>query len=620
VIQFAYPAALLSLLAIPLLLVLHLLRPRPRRVVLSTTALWQAALRDRESAQGFRRLLRNLSLLLLLATALTLGLALAGPQWLTRVSEDTDTVLVLDVSASMKTRSGIGTTRFDLAVAEANGIVDGLPRDGRMLVMTSGRRALLKTGFVSDRGALRRALAQLRPGDEAGRPREALALALSLLRGREHGRIYFLTDGAFDPDVDPGSPQVVLRVVGRPARNVAITRFDLRQERASEDRFQVLMTVRNYSDAPVMVPASASLDDRVLFRRTLELAARDDQTLVLAFPGRALGQATARIDVDDDLAADNQAFAAVSSHDPLRVLLFSPGNLYLESVLEALPNMELVKRDGSGTEEDVARLARSHDVVVFDGIAAPKLPPGNFLLVNTVAPGLPFSGAGRVAHPKILGSGPSALMRGMDLTSVRIDEARRVVVRERVPGLQRLFWSRETDLALALLDDGLKLVYLGFDLAGSNFPRQAAFPLFISQSMEWLRPRGDGRVSHHTAAGSTHSIRMPAGQTQVTVRTPSGNTETLDVKGGSAAFDATAEAGIYRYAVGDAARYFAVSLADARESDVNRRWASGERRKQAEPAGHGAQALVPLWPYLLAFALVLLALEWLVWSRSRSSA
>jgi hypothetical protein len=113
---------------------------------------------------------------------------------------------------------------------------------------------------------------------------------------------------------------------------------------------------------------------------------------------------------------------------------------------------------------------------------------------------------------------------------------------------------------------------------------------------------------------------VPAGETQVIVRTPSGNTDTPEVKGGSAAFDATAEAGIYRYTVGDAARYFAVSLTDARESDVNRRWASGERRKQAEPASQGAQALVPLWPYLLVFALVLLALEWFVWSGSRSHA
>ena len=618
-IQFAFPAALLALLAIPVLLVLHLLRPTPRRVVLSTTELWQAVLRDRESSRGLRRLLRNLSLLLLLAIALALGLALAGPQWLTRASEGADTVLVLDVSASMKTRSGIGTTRFDQALAEAGSIVDGLPRGGRMLVMTSGRKALLKTGFEYDSGALRRALSQLRPADEAGRPREALALALALLRGRSDGRIYFLTDGAFDPDADPGSPQVVFRVVGRPARNVAITRFDFRQERASEDRFQVLMTVRNYTDAPVTVPASATLDGRVLFQRTLELAARDTQTLVLAFPGRALGQSIARIDVDDDLAADNQAFAAVNLHDPLRVLLFSRGNFYLESVLEALPNVELVKREWSPAE-DIAQLAGSHDVVVFDGIAAPELPPGNFLLVNTVAPGLPFSDAGQVAQPGILASGPSALMRGMDLTGVRIDEARRVIVRERVPGLQRLFWSRETDLALALLDEGLKVVYLGFDLAGSNFPRQAAFPLFISQGMEWLRPRGDDRLSSHIAAGATHSIGVPAAQTQVIVRAPSGDAVTSEVKDGTAAFDATAAAGIYRYTVGDVARYFAVSLTDARESDVNSRGASSARREAAQPAGNDAQTLVPLWPYLLIIALALLALEWFVWSWSRSHA
>jgi hypothetical protein len=177
-------------------------------------------------------------------------------------------VVVIDVSASMKTRSGVGTTRFDQALAEAVAIVDGLPRDGRMLVMTSGHKALLKTGFEADRDVLRRALAQLRPGDEAGQPREALALALSLFRSREQGRIYFLTDGAFEPDVDPGSPQVVFRVVGGPARNVAVTRFDFRQEPASDDRFQVLMTVRNYTDAPVAAPASVSLDGRVLFRRS----------------------------------------------------------------------------------------------------------------------------------------------------------------------------------------------------------------------------------------------------------------------------------------------------------------------------------------------------------------
>jgi hypothetical protein len=305
--------------------------------------------------------------------------------------------------------------------------------------------------------------------------------------------------------------------------------------------------------------------------------------------------------------------------DPLRVLLLTRGNFYLESVLEALPNVNLVKRDELRAE-DIARLALSHDVVVFDSIAAPRLPPGNFLLVNTVAPGLPFSDSGRWVRPGMLVRGQSALMRDADLTAVRIDQARRVVIDKPVPGLQRLFWSPETDLALALLDDDVKLVYLGFDLAQSNFPLQAAFPLFVSRSLEWLRPQGDGFVSTHVAAGSTQTILLPASETRVIMRMPSGKSATLEATGGSALFDATAEAGIYRYTVGDVARYFAVTLTDARESDINNRWAPTGRREDVRPASSGAQALVPLWPQLLVLALLLLALEWCVWAGSRNHA
>jgi hypothetical protein len=619
VIQLAYPLGLLSLLAIPLILALYLLRPKRRRVILSTTTLWQRALKDRERGLGLRRLLRDVSLLLLLATALVLGVGLAGPQWPTRASERADTVLVLDVSASMKARAGIRTTRFDQALAEAARIVDGLPREGRMLVMTSGRKAILRTGFETDRDALRRTLAQLRPGDEIGQPREALALALSLLRSRQHGQIYFVTDGAFDPEVDPGSPQATFRIVGDRAKNVAVTRFDLRQEPGSDDRFQALMTLRNYTDAPVVVPASVTLEGRVLFSDAVELKAQAEETLILPFRGRAIGRATARIDVDDDLAADNQAYAVVNADQPLRVLLFSSGNFYLESVLQALPGVALVKREWS-PGEDLAQRARVHDVVVFDGIEAPQLPRGKFVLVNSVAPGLPFYDAGWVTRPAILGRGSSALMRGVDLTAVRIDQARRVVIEQSVPGLQRLFWSSETDLALAVLDDEVKLVYLGFDLYRSNFPVQAAFPLFVSQSLEWLQPRGDSAHANHVPAGSTQSIRLPPGETRVLVETPSGTTETLQAEGDSVSFDATSEAGIYRYTSGDGARYFAITLADARESDVNARWTPRGQRAEVRPADGAAQAVTPLWPQLLMLALMLLALEWFAWIRSRGSA
>ena len=618
-IQLAYPIALLSLAAIPVIVALHLLRPRRRRVVLSTTTLWREALEDRTRGLGLARLLRNVSLLLLLAIALVLGLALSGPQWLTDTGERADTVLVLDVSASMKTRAGAGATRFDQALAEAHRIVEGLPREGRMLVMTSGRSAVLKSGFETDRGALRRVLSQLHAGDEAGRPREALALALSLLQGRSQGRIYFLTDGAFGADVGLQSSQIVFRIVGGPARNVAITRFDIRQELAAEDRFQVLLTVQNYTDAAMTVPASVKLEDRTLLERSLELKPRDRQTVVLRVEGGAFGRAVARIEVDDDLAADNQAYAAVNPATPLRVLLFTRGNFYLESVLEALPGLELVKREWSG-DEDLGRLAISHDVIVFDGADAPRLPPGNFMLFDAVAPGLPFSAAGRAERPAIVGRGSSALMRGVDLTAVRIERARRLTTDGTAPGLQRLFWARETDLALAWIEGDVRVVYLGFDVAQSNFPLQVAFPLFVSQSLEWLRPRGEGFVSTHIAAGSRHSIRVPAGETELRVRTPSGATATLEAKEGAALVADTSDAGFYQYTAGEATRYFAVSLTDAPESDVNDQWRGQQQAPETPSARSPAQMLVPLWPYLLAAALVLLALEWCVWTWSRRAA
>jgi hypothetical protein len=210
-------------------------------------------------------------------------------------------------------------------------------------------------------------------------------------------------------------------------------------------------------------------------------------------------------------------------------------------------------------------------------------------------------------------------MRDVDLTGVRIEKARRVVTDKRAAGLQRLFWSPETDLAHSFIDERRKLVYLGFDLAGSNFPLQAAFPLFVSQSLDWLHPRNDDRAVNHIAAGSVHSIRLPAGETQVTVQGPSGDTQTLAATDGAALFEATASAGIYRYGAGEAGRFFAVSLTDARESDVNPRFAPVARREPAA-ALSSAQALEPLWPYLLALALALLALEWWVWNRSASHA
>ena len=404
-------------------------------------------------------------------------------------------MLVLDVSASMKAdASGLGS-RFAQAKRQAETIIDELAEGGRLLLMTSGRKASLLSAFETDRDVLKRRLSDIAPTDESGRPREALTLALSLLHNRDRGRIIFFTDGAFGDNVNLGTDRVEYRRVGGPQRNVAITRFDIRPEIGMDHRFQVLVTLQNYTGDALDLPVSVTLEDHRLLEETITLQAFEKRTLVRAYRGLGGGRARAIIDHDDDLSADNQAFVMVGADQPLRIALFTApeGSFYLETVFKALPNTRLTSFD-LFQEDLFPAQASEHDIVVFDGVPPPELPPGSYLLVDTVAPGLPFTTRGWISHPVIESGGASALVRNLDFTGVRIDRARRVVRAEDSPGLQRLFWSEETDLALALLEDDRRVIYLGFDPAASSFPLHAAFPLFLSESLAWLHPRET--VSH----------------------------------------------------------------------------------------------------------------------------
>jgi len=608
------PWALLALSSIPAILVLHALRPRRRKVVISTTSVWRDALRERQRGLGFQKLLKDLSLLLLLLLALLISVSLADPRWSMQTSAGRDVVLVLDVSASMQALSHATSTRsrFDALKRQAAQIIDSLADDSRLLLMTSGRAPLLRTGFETDRQHLHLQLDTIRPTDESGRPRVALELALSLIRNREQGRVYFLTDGAFDANIDFHTDQIEYRVVGDRGRNVAITRFDIRPEVGTEDRYQVLLALRNYTDERLNVPATVSIGVTHLLQRSIELAPGAKKTVVMPLRSSRRGPAQANIDIDDDLPSDNQAFAVIGADERLHVLLYSEGNFYLESVLGALPNVTVTRLHTLQTDE-YRRRASGYDIVIFDRITPPRLDAGRYLLIDTVAPGLPFRGDGSVPRQSITGRGANALVRQLDLSSVRIDKAQRIVLERNAPGLQRLFWSSDTELALAWLHQDTRLVFVGFSLLDSNFPLQTAFPLFVSESLAWLRPRESRHANTQIQTGEPLPISLPADQLDLTVRTPSGEGLIYTVTNGRVLFDATSQAGIYRYERALTHRYVAVNLTDEHESDISprARIPAAAQRPAEQASGH--HAAIALWPYLMSLALVLLLLEWGVW-------
>jgi hypothetical protein len=610
--ELGQPWALVALLSVPAILALYMLRPRRRSVDVPALALWQEALRERERGLGLRRLLRNLALLLLLAAALASALALAVPRWLQPVSEQRDAVVVLDVSASMQATDG-GDSRFRRAREQARRFIDGLPDGARVLLVATGRHARLRSGFEADRALTHRLLDAERATDEVGRPRRALTLALSLLRSRGAGEVHFFTDAGFDDDQHPGSTSIVYHVVeggGDPPRNVAITHFDFRAEPGRERGAQVLLGLRNYTAGAVQIPARVTLDGQTLFDGPVSVAAEGRRTLVLPYDGRALGVARARIDARDDLAADDRAFAARNVEDALRVAVVGVPDVYLDSVLRAVPRLDYTRHE-KPSPEALAELARRNDVVVVNGIALPALPPGRFLLLDSLPPSLPLEDGGRVDVTRIDSIGNSALVQGVDLAPVQIRAARSVRVRQASPGVQPLFGSGERHLAAAVLDGQRRIVYLGFDLTRTDLPLQPAFPLFFARVLDWLRPPENPQHRTQIAAGEPYLIRVPATQPSLIMRTPSGDAASHALRDGALRFEDTAAAGIYRYTVGGVRRYFAVNLTDSAESDLRRR-AALPSPPAASDATRPARASQPLWPWLCMAALLLLTLEWLL--------
>ena len=642
-IQFAQPLGLLALFSIPVIIALHLLRPRRRTVTVSSTALWSEALRERQRGLGLQKLFRNLSLVLLVLAALIASLALAEPRWLTESTEYHDIVIVVDTSASMRARAPAGT-RLDEARNVALQLVDGLPQGARALVITSARKAVLRSGFETNTQLLRRAIEAIENTDEAGNPHDALALASSLLRSREDGRIYFITDAAFETPLGMSDEHVRYRLVGQNANNsagnVAITRFDFRTEPGRENRFQVLLSVHNFTDTPITLPVRVELERRELFNRDVEIAATSTRTLVMPFSGKALGRASASIDIDDDLPSDNRAWAVTNVTERTHILLYTPGNFYLQSVLSALPNVELTLASAEDLDHsknnsqdnsfnNLERAARFNDVVIFDRVPVPQLPAGNFLLIGTLAPNLPVQASGTVFNPRIQGNSDSALVQGVDLSAVRIDEALRIPPQPSTAGVQRLFWSTDTELALALLDERTRIVLLAFDIAQSNFAIQAAFPLFISRTLDWLRPQGIDRTRTQIKAGEPYAIQTADTNRELIVRTPQGDGEAYRIENGELLYENTSTAGIYRYSVNDVARYFAVNLTDKSESNITPRavelinsGAAETGSNEASPlsARKLAQTIKTLWPQFTAVLLLLLIAEWLLWCTGRRHA
>jgi hypothetical protein len=622
-----HPWGLAALISVPIIIALFALRPSRRRHELPSTALWHEAIRQTRDGSGLTRLLANLSLAALILAAILASVALADPRWFTQTRAATDVVVVIDVSASMQAGSG-GNSTLSRAIDEAKRHIDGLPFGGRVLIMSSGRHPRLLSSFDDNVNGARLTLDRLEGTDESGDPVAALKLAHSLLPDRDGGEVIFITDGAFSQGHLNRFPATKLvNVSGEQLSNIAISAFDVRVEIGSQDRYQVLITVGNFSDEPVAVPIVIGSGAQQLSSVKTEVAPWDSTTVVVPMSGGMPDSIYARLEVTDSLSADNLAFAISRADRELRVALYSPGSFYLESVLAALPNVVVYRRDAQalgafGDLHDGANevTGQDFDVAIFDRMEPKLMPSGNYMLIDTGAPGAPFERGQEIRIVELSGRDEGPLGQMIDVDALRIDAATLAHPHAGATGVRPLLWSSAGPVALTVLNSTHRIVHLGFDPARSNFPLQAAFALFFQESLNWLAPLRPVYGATHSGAGEPQFLALPGASKLLVIDAPGGKRHELGTVGRVFRFDKASNVGLYRYSAGRYRGEFAINLTDPEESDLrSRATQAAVANGNSQVAGAAAIESV-LWPLAVALMLLALCAEWMLVLRGRNRA
>ena len=614
-----FPAAFLFLLgAVPLILLLNSLRPRGPRVPVTALFLLEKVLRERPIGRRLGWLWRrNLPLILQLLAAAAVIMALAGPALLGVGGGDRDLVVVMDVSASMKA-AGESGSRWSAARDELLSRIDGLGGSDRMMIIAAGAAPEVVQPFTRDRARLRQAAEALAATDAEAPVKEAVLLAHTFLKRQGPHRVVVITDGAFE-DVEElplSASYLELVQVRGGADNVGILGFQFRRVAGEADEYEAMVVVQNFTERPVHAPLIVTVSDRVVSRALLSLEPFAREVLIYGIPGPLRGRATALLAIDDDLETDNRAFLSFPDERPTRVLYVGPGNPFLERLLRYFPHVTLARIDRIPVDRVTEQVA-AYDVVMLDRVPAPPLARGNFILIRTVAEGLPLRVAGRVPRPALVSTGSDhPLAKGVSLDGLYVQDALELVGDG---GGVSLAESGRGPLIHAVDSGDLKALVFAFDLTQSDLPFRVSFPLLMRNAFSWFRPTAREFPASQVAAGLPFVADVGVDEERLVFVDPSGESRPVRVRERTGTYADTGQVGFYRFQGERGDGEFAVNLFSEQESRIRPSY-QADATASAPPAAESAPgARFDLWPALLVLALALLLAECAVVCRTRRS-
>ncbi|HQF17458.1 MAG: hypothetical protein A4E45_00607 [Methanosaeta sp. PtaB.Bin039] len=579
---FRNPLALLGLLSVVPLIILYLIRPRPKEVPFSSLRFLEAG--EAQHSAAWSRLITDPLFWIQLIVLISLATAAAGPYTVSPGVPGSHLVLVLDLSASME-------QAFSQAVETATSSMEGYDRISIVLAENVPAVAL-REGSPEEASSV---LSRLAPRDVMADLSSGLSLGSSLT-GAEGGNILLVSDFISWSGDDPQSTRasleasgasIVFAAVGGAADNAGIVGGWLEE---TPDGLKYTCRIHNYGgQRQISVKASGPGGDSV---QVLDMEPGADRYFSF-YTGPGLSTVT--LQTEDAIEADNVAYISSPTRRDLEILYIGDEGPALAALL-SLPSVT-VRRSGQPAGADLVVMAKNGTA---DGELNRYISSGGHLIYIASGPNenpdfLPVRTGVLRNDSSTLWARAPGFASDIHFEEIGVDSYLEASARRRsttmveVNGFPALsYWT---------IGRGT-VIYDGLEMGGTDFSQRPEYPIFWYNMVGWLagnpRPADLNRKTGEV---------IPLGEATA-VQTPGGTVITsallLDL------------AGIYNLKGAE----IAANLYEPRESDLH--------DKASYPAGQfqpaqGTQKIMEndLSPWLILAAAALVLLEMAIIRRRR---
>jgi hypothetical protein len=639
--------------SVPLLLLLYFLKLKRREQIVSSTLLWKRAVQDLQVNAPFQRLRRNLLLLLQLLVLLAILLALAGPILSLIAGPARRYVILIDRSASMNA-TDVKPNRLQAAKEQAKIFVESLRskafyslRDDsdQTMVIAFDSRAKVLCNFTSDKKQLNRAIEAVTPSDDVSSLAEVIVVAQAFaqspgieadyMSAEEPARLILFSDGQIR-DLDQivvGPDELTFHCLGESPQNVAVIAMQARRSYEIPEEVSVFATLANYGAEPVNCDVQLSINNDVRAVRTVTVPPRaSDESSGAVRPGKlavdfSLSYAEGGVlevrklkssDETDCLTCDDAAWAILPAPKKLSVLLVTAGNKVLESALQACPLAKLELQSPAqfdAVDQNDLSIEQRYDMIVLDNHVPAKLPKCRYLVFGRPPDGIDVSSPQELENQVIVDwRTKHPVLKYADLTNLFAAKCYKMILPRDADVLAEF---NETPALALVRRNGSVFLLAGFDVLQSNWPFEPSFVLFCYNAAGFLGMQLGGGQEMNLKVGEPIVVEGLDGQIAAKIDGPDfSGMEIRSSVSGSLRFPGTDRAGTYRLSIGGQPdRFFAVNLLDTEESNIEpvKEIVLSGQPVQAEERGL-SRANMPLWPFLVGLALVLVCLEWIIYN------